>query len=241
MKSIIASILALTLTYTSSTFANTASPQPASMTTAMEIQMKVTVLQIQKRKLIEEIAVNTVLAEKLDTETRTIREYASGDLTLSTILAQYPILADAAFAVVLGGASKFFNSKVIDPLLVAENSSAIARFTQKYPKLAKGTTWAASVVAVAAAIYYTVDQTITYADLKTRTASQIETLYVEKLNELVYRRDAVAIAVSALLKIDHALNQMKEANARGALLPKAKAEEKPAAATEEPGNIKPKP
>jgi hypothetical protein len=45
-------------------------------------------LQIQKQKLNEEIAVNTVLAEQLATDIEFIEDYSSGDLSLSAILAE---------------------------------------------------------------------------------------------------------------------------------------------------------
>ncbi|MCB0349640.1 MAG: hypothetical protein KDD38_00560 [Bdellovibrionales bacterium] len=165
-------------------------------------------LQIQKQKLLEEIAVNTLLAEKLATDVEFIEDYSTGDLTLSTIIAQYPVATQGTFIAAVTASAKFFNSKVIDPALLKQEAGVIVKLLQRFPKLSKNTAWAAGIVATAASIYYTVDRAVAYADLKSKTAEQVGALYAAKVAELNMRRDAVAVAVSELLDLNRELNQM---------------------------------
>lgn len=206
MKSLNTIILTLIASATIPAFANTSSTKSNEIQKRKELTVQ---LQIQKKKLLEEIAVNTILAEQLATEVEFIEDYASNDLDLSTILAEYPVAAEGTFIAAVGAAAKFFNVKFVSPALLKQNAGVIVRLMQRFPKLSKSTAWVTGLVAAAATTYYTIDRAMAFAELETKTSEQIGALYAEKVAELNMRRDTVAIAVSELLGLNQEIGLLQ--------------------------------
>lgn len=176
----------------------------------MEIRAVKAKFEIEKRKLVEEIAVNTIRSVILERDVEFIEDYAQGNTELDTILAQYPVISNGGFVAAVYAGAKFFNAKVVNPALLKQEAGWVVRLVQMFPKVSKNAAWLTGVVATAASAYYTVDRVLAYADLKMKTAEEVGFLYDQKRHELQAAQDAVVMATRELLGINHDLNEMNE-------------------------------
>lgn len=183
----------------------------------LELRTSITQFEIQKKKLLEEIAYNTVLALQLERDVEFIEDYAQGRLELDTLVAEHPVVTNGAFVAAVYTGAKFFNQKVIDPALLKQEAGLITKIIQKFPKLSKSAAWMTGIISSAAAIYYSVDRVLAYTDLRMKTSDEVQTLYDQKLKELHMRQDAVIKATRQLLGVNHDLNVLKELEMKSAL------------------------
>jgi hypothetical protein len=181
----------------------------------VEINKIKTQYNVDKVKLLEVIAINTIRAMQLNSEINMLVDYSNQNLIknpesiMTQLVTLYPVQTDAVVASGLVALSYFLKSTVLMPALTAEQTTLLNTLVKRFPGITKHSAWVLSAAVTGATIYYTYDTVKrfrAYVDFKTKTADEINELLDAKLSERTECNNAIALASREILRINKVLD-----------------------------------